>query len=87
MKTAEKKFEIVPAQGKTRLTITPERITLKVKESLSEAEIEKLKTLAISASDRLGEIKTTWRGSPNVRGVFMKTEHNAAGHFIEYENS
>jgi hypothetical protein len=58
---------------KSRLTVTPTRITLKVPSTLSEAEIEALKNASLAIYEELKPTQS-WRGEFRIHGIVLATE-------------
>jgi hypothetical protein len=78
----EKKIEIVEVDSKkSRLTVTPLRVTIKLSKYSTKEEQEHLKNLSILVAKNLGEVKHSWRGKFNERGIHMTTEYGGKEFF------
>jgi hypothetical protein len=78
----EKNTEIVEVESKkSRLTVTPSRVTIKLSKHTPREEQERLRDLGLRVASNLGEVKHSWRGSFNERGIQMSTEYGDKAFF------
>jgi hypothetical protein len=72
----EKNIQIVEVDSKrSKLTVTPTRITIKLSNKITQEEKENLEEFGLKVANIMGEVKQSWRGRFNERGILMSTEH------------
>ena len=72
----EKNIQIVEVDSKrSKLTVTPTRITIKLSNKITQEEKENLEEFGLKVANIMGEVKHSWRGRFNERGILMSTEY------------
>jgi hypothetical protein len=71
-----KTFEIFKNDTKkSRLTVTPTRITIKLDKTLSDDKQQNLIDFGYSVAKELEGLPNSWRGCFNERGIYMNNGH------------
>lgn len=62
-----KKFEVIQTTGvQHRLTITPDRITVKIMNQVGEEEAKRVTDFALFAAEKMGDVTQSWRGQIDI---------------------
>ena len=81
-----KNIEIIDVDNKTsRLTITPDRVTIKLKNDLSPEEKNKLVKFSLKVNEEMGQIKNSWRGRFQEFGITLWLDNNADKKNFKFE--
>lgn len=82
LKMENRNIEIFEVDSKkSKLTVTPTRVTIKLSDKITQEEKEQIKEFGLKVANTMGEVKHSWRGRFNERGILMSTDYGKKAFF------